>query len=84
MRAHLRRKRMGRIDHVANAFSAQKFDQTFHAAKPSDALRQGLAHWPLHPSGKGHGACDTILSKALAQGRRFGGSAKDKQVMCDG
>lgn len=78
--AHLRGKRMGRIDDMGHFLIAQVGHQTVPAAKTPDPLRHGLSDRTRYPAGKGHDAVIPKIRQRPRQGGRLGGSAENQKV----
>ena len=68
------------IDHMGKRLRSKKICQPLRAAKAAHPLGQRLAHRPLHPTGEADHARQAPRSHLSAQGCRFGGAAKHKDV----
>lgn len=82
--AHLHGERVGRIDHMADAFGAQISDQPSNTAESAHPLGQGLAQGAFYPPCERHGAVQPFLCRDPRESRRFGRSRKDEEFACHG
>lgn len=80
MMAHLRGKRMRGINHMRDLMIPQILHQPVDPAKPANPLRQGLRDGLFHTARQRHGPGNPRLDQRLAQRRRLGGAAQNKQV----
>lgn len=78
--AHLRGKRVRRVDHMGDPMGPKILNQPLNPAKTTHALRQGLAHRSLNTSGEGNRASDPGLRHHTREGRGFGCSAQYEEV----
>lgn len=78
--AHLRSKRVGRVDHMRDLLGAQILHQPIDAAKAADALGQRLSLRPVDASGKADRPGQARLRSGIGKTRGFGCPGKDQEV----
>lgn len=76
--AHLRGKRVGRVDHPADPLRPQPVRQPLRPAEAADADRQGLGARALHPPGIGEDAGQPRFCHGDGEARGLGRAAKDE------
>ena len=80
MAAHLRGKRVGRIDQVGDGMLVQLAHHTRHATEPTDAHGDGLRSGLVHPAGIRQDRPLAPFGQTLGQRAGFQCAAKDKDV----
>ena len=79
--AHLRGKRMGRVNHMRNSVFSDVYRKPAGATKSANTRSQGLRLERLDPTREGHNSLNTGLGKLPRQGACFNRAPKQKEVL---
>ncbi len=77
--AHLRGKRMGRVDQMGDPMRPDPVGKAFAAAKASGSDRHRLGAWAFHPAGIRERGADPAIRDQSGKLACLGGAAKDEK-----